>query len=171
MRIYLVGFMGSGKTKNGKLLAAKAGMEFTDLDELIMRHTGKSIPEIFDAYGETYFRALESQMLVSTQALENTVISCGGGTPCFGDNMQWILENGKCIYLTAPTGILFGRLKNKKEKRPLLKHFTDDELWQYIHDKITEREPFYNRAHAVIDTSHADKEKQMLELVRHWQLH
>ncbi|MBK8682753.1 MAG: shikimate kinase [Bacteroidetes bacterium] len=168
MRIYLVGFMGSGKTKNGKILAAKTGMQFIDLDDLITQLENKSIAEIFAANGEDYFRTLETQILLSTQSFENAIISCGGGTPCFNNNMQWILENGNCIYLTAPIEILFGRLKEKQSKRPLLKNFTDDELRQYIESKIEERKPFYNMAPAIVDTSHSDKEKQLLKLVKRW---
>lgn len=169
MRIYLVGFMGSGKTRHGKILAAKTGMQFIDLDDLISAHENKSIAEIFAINGEDYFRTLETKILLSTQSIENAIISCGGGTPCFNNNMQWILENGNSIYLTAPVEILFGRLKDKKGKRPLLKNFTDEELKHYIATKIEERSSFYNRANAIVDTSHSDKEKQLLKLAKQWE--
>ncbi|MBP7400475.1 MAG: hypothetical protein KA954_12865, partial [Chitinophagales bacterium] len=91
-----------------------------------------------------------------------------GGTPCFNNNMQWILENGNCIYLTAPVEILFGRLKDKQGKRPLLKNFTDEELKQYIATKIEERSSFYSMANAVVDTSHSNKAKQLSKLVKLW---
>lgn len=168
MRIYLIGFMGSGKTRHGKMLSGKTGMQFIDLDEMLIAQQQKSIAEIFTQHGEAYFRQLETEALHSTSAMENTIISCGGGTPCFNDNMNWILANGKCIYLTAPIEILFGRLRNRKEKRPLLKNFSDEELLRYIAQKVEERAPFYNRAHAIVDTSLNDKEENLIALLQQW---
>lgn len=160
--------MGSGKTRHGKKLAAKTNMQFIDLDEVLMESMGKSISEIFAEYGEIYFREMESAFLKNTADFDHTIVSCGGGTPCFFDNMDWILANGKCIHLTAPVEIIFGRLREKKDKRPLLRNMDDAELRLYIENKLLERAPFYSRAHATVDTSQADKEELMLQLVNSW---
>lgn len=169
MRIYLIGFMGSGKTKNGKRLAAKTQMQFLDLDEVIAESAGLSINEIFSTHGENYFRELESALLKNTSTIDHTIIACGGGTPCYFDNMEWILANGKCIYLFAPVEILFGRLREKKEKRPLLRNMDDAALRVYIETKLTVRVPFYQKANAMVDTSLPDKDDMLVKLITEWE--
>ncbi|MFN3940860.1 MAG: shikimate kinase, partial [Chitinophagales bacterium] len=155
--------------KNGKSLAAKTRMQFLDLDAVITESAGLSVNEIFAQYGENYFREMESALLKNTASVEHAIIACGGGTPCYFDNMDWILANGKSIYLTAPEEILFGRLREKKEKRPLLRNMDDDALRQYIATKLAVRLPFYLRANAIVDTSLPDKEEKLFKLITEWE--
>src|SRR5690606_34726901 len=115
--IYIVGYMGSGKTTFGKRLAAKLNMAFVDLDNLIEVTEGKTINEIFELKGESYFREKEKEILQTT-VFVNTVVATGGGTPCFFDNMSWMNTNGKTIYLKMTAQALESRLKFDKNNRP-----------------------------------------------------
>lgn len=149
--IFLVGFMGSGKTTLGKKLANHLGLAFVDLDYLIVQRIGMSIPAYFEQYGEQKFREQESQLLKEQGGLA-AVISTGGGSPCFFDNMQWILENGLAIYLHLTPKALHSRLQQSNiATRPALKGLKDEALLQFIEEKLREREFFYKQAHIHID--------------------
>ncbi|MBD1431203.1 shikimate kinase [Sphingobacterium sp. DN00404] len=149
--IFLIGFMGSGKTTLGKKLANHLSMQFIDLDHLIVERIGMSIPEYFTAYGEQNFRELESQMLKEQQG-KRAVVSTGGGSPCFFDNMQWILENGIAVYLYLTPKALYNRLQQSNiASRPALQGLRDEALLQFIEEKLGEREFFYKQAHIQID--------------------
>lgn len=149
--IFLIGFMGSGKTTVGKRLANCLHMNFIDLDQRIVERIGMSIPEYFTQYGERNFRELESQILKEQQD-ERAVISTGGGSPCFFDNMQWILENGISIYLYLTPKALHTRLQQSNiASRPALQGLRDEALLQFIEEKLDERAPFYKQAHIHID--------------------
>ncbi|HLT88839.1 MAG TPA: shikimate kinase [Sphingobacterium sp.] len=149
--IFLIGFMGSGKTTLGKKLANHLNLKFIDLDHLIVERIGMSIPAYFTQYGEQQFRELESQIL-KEQGGEQAVISAGGGTPCFFDNMQWILENGISIYLHLTPKALHNRLQQSNiASRPALRGLRDEALLQFIEEKLDERAPFYRQAHIHID--------------------
>ena len=119
--IYILGFMGSGKSTSGKKLASLLGWSFIDLDKRIEEHTGLTIPEIFSRYGETFFRNVETEILRSLKSHVNTVISTGGGTPCHDDNMDYMLETGLTIYLKLTPDQLKNRLSGSKGERPLIK--------------------------------------------------
>ncbi|MCB0516192.1 MAG: shikimate kinase [Chitinophagales bacterium] len=149
-RIFLVGFMGAGKTTVGKQLAKRIGYEFIDLDDYIESKLGKSIKSLVKQYGETKFRALESDALKDMKLFEKVVISTGGGTPCFFDNMHWINQHGWSIYLELPSDILYGRLKNQKDSRPLIADLDKDELQLFLEDTLTKRIPFYEQAELTI---------------------
>ncbi|MEY3323410.1 MAG: hypothetical protein RLZZ417_2993 [Bacteroidota bacterium] len=144
--IYLIGFMGSGKSFLGKLMATLFGLHFLDLDHFVEESCNMSIPEIFLHDGENGFREKESYYLRKTAEKTNMLISCGGGTPCFNENMDWIKNNGISIYLKTSEELLFSRLNKQKNGRPLINTMTDDELKDYISKKIKERELFYNQA-------------------------
>lgn len=146
MRIFLIGYMGSGKSTFGKKLANKLGYEFIDLDHRIESQSGKSINEIFESEGENGFRSLESKVLHQQAELNRVVISVGGGTPCFNNNMKTMLESGLTIYLELTPKSLFDRLKNAKAKRPIIKDKTDDQLLAFIEQHLNERIPFYSQA-------------------------
>lgn len=149
--IFLIGFMGSGKTTLGKKLANHLHLKFVDLDLLIVQRIGMSIPAYFEQYGEQKFRELESQLL-KEQGGQPAVISTGGGSPCFFDNMQWILQNGITLYLHLPPKALHSRLQQSNiATRPALKGLRDEALLQFIEEKLNEREPFYKQAHIHID--------------------
>lgn len=147
MRIFLIGFMGSGKSYTGKRLAARLGYPFYDLDALIEQETGRSIPEIFAEAGEEGFRQMERQVLQKTEAFERAVISCGGGTPCFFDNMPWMNARGVTVWLRPSLQVLYQRLRRKPHKRPLLAGLTSAQDWmQFLEAKLAERLPYYGQA-------------------------
>jgi len=145
--VFIVGFMGSGKTTWGRKLAHKAGWDFIDLDTYISDKTGMPIPDYFEQYGEVEFRKLESQTLKSLSFNRPTVVSTGGGTPCFFDNMQWMNETGITVFFQLPAKALWGRLmKSDITSRPALNGLTGDQLLQHIEAKLTDREPHYRKA-------------------------
>ncbi|HLS97034.1 shikimate kinase [Sphingobacterium allocomposti] len=152
--IFLVGFMGSGKTTLGKKLALHLERKFVDLDEVIVERVGMSIPAYFAMYGEDSFRELEREVL-HEQTEINIVVSTGGGSPCYFDNMQWILNNGLAIYLHLSPKALYSRLQQSNiAKRPALKGLQGDDLLHFIENKLLEREPFYKQAQLQIDQLH-----------------
>lgn len=153
--IFLIGFMGSGKTTWGKKLANRLHKEFVDLDHVLVEKIGMSIPAYFQMYGEQKFRELESATL-KEQITPNTVISTGGGSPCYYDNMAWINENGLSLYLYLSPKALYGRLSQSKiESRPALKGLQGEDLLAFIDEKLAERAPFYAQAHIQIDQINA----------------
>jgi shikimate kinase len=145
-KVYIIGFMGSGKTTTGMKLARLLGWHFTDLDKSIEEHTGLTIPEIFSLHGETWFRTVEYEMLRSLQSERDGVISTGGGTPCYEDNMDYMLETGLTLYLKLTPGQLKSRLYGTSDERPLLKDFDNEGLLTFIEEKLAIREKWYNRA-------------------------
>ncbi len=151
-KIYLIGFMGSGKSTIGRNLANKLGWSFVDLDRKIEATTGKTIAEIFSAYGEEWFRNVESEVLRSVGSLSDTVISTGGGAPCHGDNMDFMIETGLTIYLKMSAEQLKRRLANSSGERPLLKGLTGEKLLDYIRNKLAEREKWYCRAEMTVNS-------------------
>ena len=151
MRIYLTGFMGCGKSTFGKKLSGKLGYEFVDLDKVLQNVENKTVGEIFSEKGEEYFRKLEADILHSSILHKNAVISCGGGTPCYFDNMEWMNERGLTIYLKMKAENLFGRLKEKKAKRPLIAKMSNAELKDFIFQKLSEREAFYLQSQLILE--------------------
>lgn len=146
-KIFLLGFMGSGKSTHGKRLARLLNRPFIDLDHYIERKENKSIGEIFTKEGENHFRDLEKLYLnqvISRYA--QSVISLGGGTPCFNDNMNTILKNGLPIYIQMSPEALFNRLSNSTNERPLLKGKTKEQSLDFINETLTEREKYYIKA-------------------------
>ncbi len=152
--IFLIGFMGSGKTTWGKKIAHALDLPFLDLDQEIVAHIGMSIPEYFSTFGEEKFRKLESDFL-KQQGGKQAVISTGGGTPCYYDNMQWIKENGLSLYLYHTPQSLWSRLSQSDiKKRPLLQSFSGEELLTFITTKLEERAPFYEQADIKFEQIH-----------------
>lgn len=154
MKIFLIGFMGSGKTSVGKRVAKSLGYKFIDLDKVIESEAGISINEIFDQFGEEHFRTLEKNSLDKLVDSTNTVISTGGGTPCYQNNMHMMNANGITVYLQLNEETLFQRLKDAKVQRPLIKNHSDEELKTFIKDKLKERLPFYSEAQHKVDAQH-----------------
>lgn len=150
MNIYLIGFMGSGKSFTGQQLATALNLPFVDLDERIEQAEKRSIGQIFESEGEVYFRNLEAQLLRATAAEGPAVISCGGGTPCFHQNMEWINTNGLSIYLKASVPLLAQRLKKGQEHRPLIRGFNTTELEAFIAERLEQREFYYSQAGIII---------------------
>ncbi len=146
MRIFLLGFMGSGKSHWGRLWATAHNFNFIDLDEELEKHEQKTVAEIFETRGEDYFRQKETILLRSLTAQSNSIVSCGGGTPCFFDNMAWMNKNGLTIFLEASTQFILKNIKNEKDKRPLIKDKDDAEIIFFIDQKLKERQPYYSKA-------------------------
>jgi len=149
--IFLIGFMGCGKTTLGRKLANRLGYDFMDLDHLVEAREGMAIAAYFAKHGEAAFRELESAVLKQTAYPENVVVSTGGGLPCFFDNMDWMNAHGKTIYIKLSPKTLADRLEKEKEHRPLLREHHGEALVTFIADKLTEREPFYCRANIIAD--------------------
>ncbi|NCU32781.1 MAG: shikimate kinase [Candidatus Moranbacteria bacterium] len=150
MRIYLVGFMGSGKTTVGRVLSRRLGFDFLDTDKEVEKLAGMSLRNLFKTSGETAFRELEQQVLHTTSKLEKTVISTGGGTPCFYDNMDFIKQNGVSIYLMMQPASIVNRLENSKNPRPLVHGLSSSELQAYVETELEKRKKFYSTADYVI---------------------
>lgn len=138
--------MGSGKSTFGKKLAKKLNLNFIDLDQYIESKVGLSIPEIFEERGEEKFREIETSSLQQVLNQEGVIISLGGGTPCFGDNIELINKDSVSIYLNLPPKALYSRLINARASRPLIADKTEEELLEFIENHLAEREPFYNLA-------------------------
>lgn len=149
--IYLLGFMGSGKTTFGKKLAKALGYSFVDLDELIEKQEKKSITEIFSSEGETRFREAESKCLKNFKSEKPTVMACGGGTPCYFDNLDWMNKGGITVYIRVPAKELARRLLIEKNHRPLIAGLSSESLEQFISNKLQSREEFFNQAKVIVD--------------------
>lgn len=149
--IFLIGFMGSGKTFLGEKLTALLGWSFIDLDGVVERAAGKSIPEIFAENGEIAFRELEREALFSVFSLEKVVVATGGGTPCFFENMARMNAHGRTIYLKTPADLLARRLELQRASRPLLASLSAAELLPFIEKRLAERSPYYMQARWVIE--------------------
>ncbi len=149
--VYLIGFMGSGKSTAGRKLASHLGWSYVDLDERIEYSTRKTINQIFSEHGEEHFRKLESEALKDLKNQTNVVISTGGGTPCFGDNMEYMNRTGVTVYLKMTPGQLKSRLAGTKDDRPLLKNLDDIKLLHFIENTLEIREKWYNQADIKVD--------------------
>jgi len=168
MVVFLVGFMGSGKNWWGRTLAERLDIPFFDLDEEVEKSTGMDIVSIFRVKGEAFFRENEMKVLtalfdrLSGQDMPNAsqvnsvkaIIATGGGTPCFGENMQWMNQHGITVWLNPSIAELVGRLKNETEKRPLLKGKEVEELPGFMEKMLEDRKPFYNLAMIEIKNTH-----------------
>lgn len=154
--IIIIGYMGAGKTTVGKALAKELGVMFYDLDWYIESRMRKTVKQIFDEIGEEGFRKIERNMLHEVAEFENVVVSCGGGTPCFFDNMDYMNQLGETIYLKASQETLHTHLKMGKGVRPLLLNKTPEEVEIFIREQLKLREPFYNKAKHIIDINVMD---------------
>ncbi len=151
IRVILIGFMGAGKTTVGKALGKALGVTFYDLDWYIETRMRKTVKQIFDEQGEEGFRKMEHNMLHEVAEFENVVISCGGGTPCFYDNMDYLNQQGDTVYLKASPEVLYKHLKMAKGVRPLLLNKTPEEVQVYIREELNRREQFYGKAKHILD--------------------
>jgi len=167
MIVYIIGFMGSGKTTVARKVAALLGWDFTDIDKLIETTTGLSVEDVFRDKGEHFFRETEAEVLRNIDNTRNNVVACGGGTPCFYDNMDYMNRTGITIYLKMSAGALRNRLGKSGTVRPLIKDMNDSELLDYIKTTITHREKWYNRAAIVMDGLNADISEITLAIQRH----
>ena len=157
-RIYLVGYMGAGKTTAAKRLAHRLGWEHYDTDALFEEKYHISVDDFFHKYDEALFRKLESQILQSTENLENAVISTGGGTPCFNDNMAWMDEHGTTVFLKISPQTAVSRIRLSKKKRPLAAGKTEAELATFVEKHYGARMSFYEQAQHVVKGEDLDIE-------------
>ena len=146
IRIFIVGYMGAGKTTVGKSLALRLNLNYIDTDHFIENRYRKKIGEIFAAEGEERFREIEHRALLEVSEFEDIIISTGGGLPCFNDNMNIMNKTGITIYLEVPEEELAKRLEMSKNVRPVLKKRTGSELIDFIKENLTARKPFYEQA-------------------------
>ena len=151
MKIFLIGFMGSGKTTLGRKLATRIGYEFIDLDHKLEQQVELSIAEYFSLFGEEAFRKKESEVLKKTIYPDDVIVSTGGGLPCHFDNIDWMKANGKVVYIKLSPKTLADRLETGKEERPLLQDKHGDDLIAFIEQKLAERESFYSQASIIAD--------------------
>lgn len=161
MTIFLLGFMGCGKSYIGQVLAQNLGYDFVDLDAAIESAEGKKIIEIFDSVGEAAFRKIETAMLQKIYK-ENTVISTGGGTPCFADNISWMKSKGLTVFLNPSIDIISDRLKTEKSKRPLIADVPDELLKEHIYKLYLQRLHYYEAADLSIA---AEGEEDILKII------
>jgi shikimate kinase len=150
MRIYIIGFMGSGKTHLGKLWAATYDMPFYDLDEMIEYAEQCSIEQLFEIKGEAYFRIKESEILKTTLQYEHAIIACGGGTACYFDNIQWMNTHGKTVFLNQTEENIYFNICKDTHQRPLLTNKNETEVKAFIQMKYAERMPFYTQCQIVL---------------------
>jgi shikimate kinase len=156
--IFLIGFMGVGKSSLGKKLANKLNVTFIDTDDFIEQKTGLSIADYFAKNGEDAFRIVEKELLEQND-FKNAVVATGGGLPCFHDNMKLMNDKGITIFLNRPAKELQQRLANAKKQRPLIKALSDDELLDYITSKLNERLPYYEKATITLDRNNQSVEE------------
>jgi len=165
LKIFLLGFMGSGKSHWGQIWAAKSHLKFYDLDTTIEHSFKMTIADIFEKEGEEKFRELERYYLRKIEKEKNFVLACGGGTPCFSDNMNWMIAHGTTIYLKASPETLLQQVTDETEKRPVIKNINPSELLFFIQGKLQEREPFYSQAAVTlpVEQLHADSLVELLQ--------
>ncbi len=162
VRIFFIGYMGAGKTTLGKAFAREVGLSFVDLDWYIEERYHKTVRELFSEHEEEGFRRIERQMLHEVAQFEEVVISAGGGTPCFFDNMEFMNSNGTTVYLEVSPEQLFRRLKAATQSRPILQGKKDDELRRFIRDALEERLPHYHKAHHIFTADEMDDKPRLL---------
>lgn len=160
-RLYIVGYMASGKSTFGRALAGKAGWRFVDLDEEIERQTGRSVAEIIREDGEAAFRALESSVLRQTSSLNKTVVACGGGTPCYRDNMEFMTLHGMTLWLVASPERMAERIIQAGDTRPLVADKCPEELAAFVTDHLRRRQPHYFKAQWRFSGEHLETEAEI----------
>lgn len=148
--------MGAGKTTIGKALSKELGVIFYDLDWYIESRMRKTVSQIFAERGEEGFRKIEYNMLHEVAEFENVIISCGGGTPCFFDNMEYLNQQGQVVYLKASPEVLYKHLQMARVERPLIKGKSQEELLTFIREQLEKREPFYSKARYTLDVNLMD---------------
>lgn len=169
MKIFIIGYMASGKTTFGKELSEQLGTPFIDLDAYIEAKTGKSIPDIFNEVGEDGFRSLERDMLYkSVEEEPDAVIACGGGTPCFYDNMKFLNDNGVTVFIETSTPVLIDRLQEGSQNRPLMNGKSDEEIREKVLSQLCERLPFYMESKLKWHGDDLNSEKEISDNVKNF---
>jgi len=165
VKIFLIGFMGSGKTYWGKLLSIKLQLPFWDLDTVIVEQERQSVTDIFATKGEEYFRYQEKEKLEEiTREEESFILSCGGGTPCFFNNIEFMKRHGIVVWLNTSVDVLKQRLLKERKSRPLIREIDDEELKRYIIRKLSERRLYYEQADVEVSEESVSLE-QLIQLI------
>lgn len=167
MRIFLIGFMGSGKTTWGKLIAEKMNLRFYDLDDLSEKRANLKINDIFERKGESFFRKIEAVCLRELHEEDNYVLACGGGTPCFFDNMVLMNSMGVTIWMNTPRQVMATRLLEEASNRPLIRGMSPAKLQEFIDDMLEERLQYYSQAQIVVDPTVTTPEELIHQLQTH----
>jgi shikimate kinase len=165
--ITLIGYMCAGKTTIGKVLSQRLGRTLYDLDWYIEERYHQRIPQIFAEHGEAHFRQLEQRMLHEVAEFENIILSCGGGTPCFFDNMDYLNRVSQTVYLKASPDVLCRHIAQSRGERPLLKGKSPEELRAFVTEQLAQREPYYARAKHVVDISVLDTFEKVEDIAAH----
>lgn len=160
-RLYVVGYMASGKTTFARALAERTGWRFVDLDEEVERLAGVSIPQLMASEGEEAFRRLESRALKSTASQSRVVVACGGGTPCYRDNMEFITLHGMSLWLIATPERIAERIRIAGKSRPLVAGVPDEKLPEFVAGHLRKRQPYYCRAAWRLSGEELESEKQI----------
>ena len=163
-RIYLVGYMGAGKTTAARRLAQRLGWEVADTDDLFEAKYKISVCDFFNKYDEPLYRKLESEVLKETEKLENVVISTGGGTACYFDNMDWMNQHGLTVFLHISQKAVVDRLVHAKRKRPLAEGKSEEELAAFVEQHYTSRLPFYEQARITVKAEDLDLDGLMKQI-------
>jgi shikimate kinase len=158
MKVFLIGYMASGKSHLGKELSELTGYPCFDIDEVFEERYRISVNDFFEKYDEGSFRRLEQEILMETEWMPNAVVATGGGTPCFFRNMEFMKKNGVCVYLRVNARTLAERLLTVKKKRPLIKHVEQAEIEVVIRKHLDEREPYYLQADHILQSQKFDPE-------------
>lgn len=167
MKIFLIGFMGSGKTHWGRLVSQRLTIPFFDLDEQVTTHAGKSIADIFSAEGEEHFRQMEKEVLhIITESHDSFIMACGGGSPCYFNNIDYMNQSGTTVWINTPLDVLFERLVKEKEKRPLIRELSDEQLKAFISKKFADRKIYYEQATVIMEEQPVEIEK-LIEKIFH----
>jgi shikimate kinase len=153
MRIFLIGFMGCGKSTMGRTLASELNLTFIDLDSFLEERYFRTIPQIFAEEGEESFRRKERKVLEEVCAFDNVILATGGGAPCFFDNMDLMNNSGFCVFLDVEISSLVNRLIHAKTERPLIKGKSPEELYAFIEGLLAQRRPFYEKARYILKGS------------------
>ena len=165
-RIFLIGYMGAGKTTLGKAFAREMSLNFIDLDWFIEERFHKTVQQLFLERGEDGFRELERKMLHEVAEFEDVVVSTGGGTPCFFDNMEFMNRAGKTVFLDVHPDVLFRRLRVATQQRPILQGKTDEELRAFIIEALEKRAPHYGKARYRFDAGQLESRRQIADSVQ-----
>ena len=163
-RIYLVGYMGAGKTTTARRLAQRLGWEVADTDALFEEKYKISVNDFFNKYDEPLYRKLESEVLKATESLENVVVSTGGGTACYFDNMEWMNSHGLTVFLQISPKAAVDRVIHSRHKRPLAEGKSEEELTEFVNSHYASRMPFYEQARLTMKSEDLDVEGLLLSI-------
>ncbi|MDE5794524.1 MAG: shikimate kinase [Muribaculaceae bacterium] len=165
MTIFIIGYMASGKTTFGRALARKSGLQHIDLDFYIEQRFHTTIRDIFATKGETEFRRIENAMLREVGEMSDVIISCGGGTPCFGDNMEYMNSRGTTVCLQASDDVIANRIIQAGNKRPLMAGKPKEEILSTLRQHMEVRKPYYDQASIIISGDRLENKSQIAETV------